>query len=35
VTFQRGTRLITGMEGARADDIPLPADEKRVLRHAL
>src|SRR4051812_22738684 len=35
VTFQRGTRLITGMEGARAEDIALPADEKRVLRHAL
>jgi NADH dehydrogenase len=34
VTFQRGTRLITGMEGARAQDIALPADEKRVLRHA-
>src|SRR3954470_9758793 len=35
VTFQRGTRLITGMEGAHAEDIALPADEKRVLRHAL
>jgi NADH dehydrogenase len=35
VTFQRGTRLITGMDGARAEDMPLPADEKRVLRHAL
>jgi NADH:ubiquinone reductase (H+-translocating) len=35
VTFQRGTRLITGMEGARAEDMMLPPDEKRVLRHAL
>src|SRR3954447_19555286 len=35
VTFQRGTRLITGMEGARAEDMALPADEKRVLRPAL
>jgi NADH dehydrogenase len=34
VTFQRGTRLITGMEGARVEDIALPADERRVLRHA-
>ena len=34
LTFQRGTRLITGMEGANARDIALPADEKRVLQQA-
>jgi NADH dehydrogenase len=32
VTFQRGTRLITGMEGARVEDVPMPEDEKQVLR---
>jgi len=32
VTFQRGTRLITGIEGARVEDIALPEDEKQVLR---
>ena len=32
VTFQRGTRLITGLEGARMEDVPLPEDEKQVLR---
>jgi NADH dehydrogenase len=31
VTFQRGTRLITGMEGARIEDMALPADEKQAL----
>ena len=30
LTFQRGTRLITGMSGARMDDMPLPEDEKEV-----
>jgi NADH dehydrogenase len=34
VTFQRGTRLITGVEGARVEDLPIPEDEKRVLRRA-
>ena len=28
VTFQRGTRLITGLSGARMDDVPVPEDEK-------
>ena len=34
LTFQRGTRLITGMEGARIADIGLPADEQEALRRA-
>jgi NADH dehydrogenase len=34
LTFQRGTRLITGMSSARMDDMPLPEDEKEVLRRA-
>ena len=34
VTFQRGTRLITGMSGARMEDMPLPEDEKPPLRGA-
>jgi NADH dehydrogenase len=34
VTFQRGTRLITGLEGARVEDVPLPEGEKQVLRRA-
>ena len=34
VTFQRGTRLITGLEGARVEDMPLPEDEKQVLGRA-
>jgi NADH:quinone reductase (non-electrogenic) len=34
VTFQRGTRLITGMEGARIPDMALPEDEKEALRRA-
>jgi len=34
VTFQRGTRLITGMSGSRVEDMPMPEDEKQVLRRA-
>ena len=34
VTFQRGTRLITGMEGARIADMTLPKDEQEALRRA-
>jgi NADH dehydrogenase len=32
VTFQRGTRLITGLSGSRMDDMPMPEDEKQPLR---
>jgi len=31
VTFQRGTRLITGLTGARVDDMPIPQDGKEQL----
>jgi len=34
VTFQRGTRLITGMSGARMEELPLPADEEEAMRRA-
>ncbi len=34
VTFQRGTRLITGISGARVDGVPMPEDESEVLRRA-
>jgi NADH dehydrogenase len=34
LTFQRGTRLITGMSGARMEDMPMPAEEKKVARDA-
>ena len=34
LTFQRGTRLITGMEGARIEDMPMPIDEKEAMRRA-
>jgi NADH dehydrogenase len=34
VTFQRGTRLITGMSGAKVEELPMPADEKEILRRA-
>jgi NADH dehydrogenase len=29
LTFQRGTRLITGMSGSRMEEMPVPEDEKR------
>jgi NADH dehydrogenase len=32
VTFQRGTRLITGISGARMDDMPMPEDLKPPVR---
>jgi NADH dehydrogenase len=34
LTFQRGTRLITGLEGARLEDTPISEDEKQALRKA-
>ena len=34
VTFQRATRLITGMSGASMEALPLPEDEKKILRRA-
>ena len=34
LTFQRGARLITGMSGARMDEMPLPDDLKPPLRGA-
>ena len=34
LTFQRGTRLITGMEGARIEDMPMPEAEKEAMRRA-
>jgi NADH dehydrogenase len=34
VTFQRGTRLITGMSGARMEDLAVPEEEKPPLRGA-
>jgi NADH:ubiquinone reductase (H+-translocating) len=34
VTFQRGTRLITGMSGARMESMPVPEDLKPPLRGA-
>jgi NADH:quinone reductase (non-electrogenic) len=34
VTFQRGTRLITGMAGARMENMPVPDDLKPPLRGA-
>jgi NADH dehydrogenase len=34
LTFQRGTRLITGTSGARLDDMPLPDEKKPPLRGA-
>jgi len=34
ITFQRATRLITGMSGASMEALPLPEDEKEILRRA-
>ncbi|MEJ0079097.1 MAG: NAD(P)/FAD-dependent oxidoreductase [Alphaproteobacteria bacterium] len=34
VTFQRGTRLITGMSGAQVEELPLPAEEQKIMRRA-
>jgi NADH dehydrogenase len=34
LTFQRGTRLITGMSGSRMEDMSVPEDEKRRARGA-
>ena len=34
VTFQRGTRLITGMSGARMEELPMPAEEQKITRRA-
>jgi NADH:ubiquinone reductase (H+-translocating) len=34
LTFQRGTRLITGMSGSRMEDMPVPEEEKPRARGA-
>jgi NADH dehydrogenase len=34
VTFQRGTRLITGMSGTRMEELPMPEEEKEIMRRA-
>jgi NADH dehydrogenase len=34
LTFQRGTRLITGMSGSAMEELPMPAEEKKVARDA-
>jgi NADH dehydrogenase len=34
ITFQRATRLITGMSGASMEALPLPEDEKKIMRRA-
>ena len=34
LTFQRGTRLITGMSGSRMEELPMPDDKKIPLRGA-
>jgi NADH dehydrogenase len=34
LTFQRGTRLITGMSGSAMDELPMPAEEKKAARDA-
>ncbi len=32
LTFQRATRLITGMSGSRVEELPIPAEEKKIMR---
>ena len=34
LTFQRGTRLITGLTGSRMEDMPMPDEEKPPMRGA-
>ncbi len=34
VTFQRGTRLITGVTGSRLEDMPMPDEDKPPMRGA-
>ena len=34
ITFQRATRLITGMSGANMEALPMPEDEKEIFRRA-
>ena len=34
ITFQRATRLITGMSGSRVEELPMPAEKKPPLRGA-
>jgi NADH dehydrogenase len=34
ITFQRATRLITGMSGANVEALPMPEDERTILRQA-
>jgi NADH:ubiquinone reductase (H+-translocating) len=34
LTFQRATRLITGMSGSRVEELPIPAEEKKIMRRA-
>jgi NADH dehydrogenase len=34
LTFQRATRLITGMSGSRVEALPMPAEEQKIMRRA-
>jgi NADH dehydrogenase len=34
VTFQRGTRLITGLTGSRLEDMPMPDEKQPPMRGA-